>query len=222
MGYWNSYSIEHIIPFTADIYLRLIERTNAFWWPLHPAALAIAIAALALATPPHRRFCGPLLAVLWVWSSYGFLRQFYAELTWAGHWFAWAFWLQAALLALVLPAVAHKTALRLPPLLTGLTLAAAGLLWPLITLPGREPLQQLELAGVHPDPTAVLTLGLLPLVLPTRWLWLLLPIPLAWCLLSGLTQWALALPQAWALFTVTAVALLSALIPKNAIGLARR
>jgi len=46
-----------------------------------------------------------------------------------------------------------------------------------------------EIAGTAPDPTAVATLGVL--LLARRVPWLLVPVPVLWCLYSGVTWWAL-------------------------------
>jgi len=56
-----------------------------------------------------------------------------------------------------------------------------------------------------PDPTAIATLGLL-LLARGRLLPLLLPIPVLWCLLSGITLRTMGEPQAWALHAVLALA----------------
>jgi hypothetical protein len=62
-----------------------------------------------------------------------------------------------------------------------------------------------EVFGITPDPTAIATLGLL-LLARGRLLPLLLPIPLLWCLLSGITLWTMGELQAWALFAAPALA----------------
>jgi len=47
---------------------------------------------------------------------------------------------------------------------------------------------QVEIFAIAPDPTVVATLGVVALA--SGWpTWLLLPIPIAWCLLSGATAW---------------------------------
>ena len=65
-----------------------------------------------------------------------------------------------------------------------------------------------EVFGIAPDPTVIATLGLL-LLARGRLLPLLLPIPVLWCLLSGITLRAMGEPQAWVLhaaLTLTAAA----------------
>jgi hypothetical protein len=58
-----------------------------------------------------------------------------------------------------------------------------------------------------PDPTALATLGVL-LFAGVRPVWGLFPIPVAWCLLSGITLWAMESPD----FAVAPLAALLALV----------
>jgi hypothetical protein len=62
-----------------------------------------------------------------------------------------------------------------------------------------------EIFGIAPDPTVIATLGFL-LVLRGRWLWLLYPIPLLWCLQSALTLHTMGEAQAWMPFAAVAFA----------------
>jgi uncharacterized protein DUF6064 len=54
-----------------------------------------------------------------------------------------------------------------------------------------------EVFGIAPDPTAIATLGVL-LLARGRLLPVLLPIPVLWCLLSGITLRTMGELQAWA------------------------
>ena len=62
-----------------------------------------------------------------------------------------------------------------------------------------------EVFGIAPDPTAIATLGVL-LLARGRLLPLLLPIPVLWCLLSGITLSTMGEPQAWAPYAALALA----------------
>ena len=53
---------------------------------------------------------------------------------------------------------------------------------------------QAEVFGMAPDPTALATLGVL-LLAGGRPAWALFPIPVAWCLISGATLWAMESPD---------------------------
>lgn len=211
MEEWTTFALANFLPFTAEVYLRLIEQVNDAWWPLHLATFALGAVALALGLTGHRRFVGPLLALLWTWTAYGFLQAFYAELNWAGIWFARGFYLQAVILAFLFPFICRETGTSTTRFRTGLLLAGTGLIWPLITMVGRESPYQLEVVGIHPDPTAILALGLLLLTLQSRWLWLFIPVPLLWCLISGLSAQVLGLPQVWPLLAIPALAVFAVL-----------
>jgi hypothetical protein len=70
------------------------------------------------------------------------------------------------------------------------------LLFPLIgPLLGRN-WTQAELFGMAPDPTALATLGVL-LAINLRHAGWLFPVPVAWCLVSGATLWAMDAPEFW-------------------------
>ncbi|MNC51971.1 hypothetical protein D3C75_1012900 [compost metagenome] len=53
---------------------------------------------------------------------------------------------------------------------------------------------QAEVFGMAPDPTALATLGVL-LLAGGRPAWGLWPLPVAWCLVSGTTLWAMEAPD---------------------------
>ena len=71
---------------------------------------------------------------------------------------------------------------------------------------------QVEIFGIAPDPTVVATLGLV-LRAPVGQRWTLLPIPLAWCAMSGATAWAMGSPDAWVMPIAGVLALVSASVP---------
>lgn len=62
-------------------------------------------------------------------------------------------------------------------------------------LAGR-PWGQAEVFGIAPDPTAMATAGI-AILAPRPAAWLLLPIPIIWCLTGGATLWAMGMPDAW-------------------------
>jgi hypothetical protein len=61
-----------------------------------------------------------------------------------------------------------------------------------------------EVFGIAPDPTAIATLGVL-LLARGKLLPLLVPIPILWCLLSGMTLSTMGEPQAWAPYAALAL-----------------
>lgn len=63
MNGWQTYRLEDFIPFTPEVYWRLLERINEAFWPLHVLAVAIGLAALLLALRGNRRTAG--LSSVW-------------------------------------------------------------------------------------------------------------------------------------------------------------
>jgi hypothetical protein len=86
-------------------------------------------------------------------------------------------------------------------------LLAVALLYPVLAPLAGRPWSAAEVIGIAPDPTAIATLALLLLARPRRQA-LLFPIPVLWCLASGLTLWAMDSAQAW----LPAVAALAATV----------
>lgn len=191
MGNWQSYRLEDFIPFSPEIYWRLIERINEAFWPLHILTVALGVAALTLALRGNTRVALALLAPAWLSSGIIFHFEYYAELNWAAPWFGWSFIVQAALLT----AIAATNATPREPghsgkvtRLSGAAIAIGALLaYPLITA---------ETYGLHPDPTAIATLGILLVSLRGVIAWLAILIPTLWCLVSTLTL--IPLEAAWA------------------------
>lgn len=218
-----SYAVADFVPFNAEVYFRLIERFGEMAWPWHGATLALGLAAIILAWRGRSRIACGLIAMPWAWVGIAFLGQQYAELNWAGSWFAGAFLVEAGVLLLLAitgagfgRAGATRAATQSPvgehsvPRTGGLFLAAFGL----IAYPAIAPLSgfgafQAETFGIHPDPTAVATLGIALLGLRGAWLWLVLLVPLSWCVVSGLTLQVLDAP--WAPVSL-AVALVAAIL----------
>ena len=95
---WASYALADFVPFTPEVYVRLIERVNADGWPLQLPAVALGLACLVLAWRGRARLALGLLAPAWACSGVVFHLQRYAELNWAATWFGGAFLAQAVLL----------------------------------------------------------------------------------------------------------------------------
>ena len=208
---WTGYALADFIPFTAEVYFRMLERINEETWPLALATLAIGLGILLLCHRNRGVLGGTLLAAAWAWVGYRFLFAEYARLNWAGGYFGWAFQLQAlALLAIAwtrgLEDTSPERAAR--GAWPGLAIAGIGLiLYPLIAPLAGNPWSQAELFGIHPDPTAVVTLGVLAAFGRRARTWVAVPVPVLWCLASGLTLAVLAAPWWPALLIVPVLAL---------------
>ncbi|MEO0421339.1 MAG: DUF6064 family protein [Pseudomonadota bacterium] len=199
IGDWLTYRAADFVPFTAEVYFRLIERVNASAWPLHLLTLSAAIAALALVYRGGQRFAALALAAMWGWVGYAFLLSEYASLNWAARPIAWAFGLQAVLLSGLLLSSRFggvRDSLGRTRWVGGV-LCLLGLSYPLLALSTGGGWGRAEVVGIHPDPTVLLTFGICLLTLRGWRLWASLILPVGWCLVSAITLWVLGV--AWAL-----------------------
>lgn len=210
MNGWTSYTLQDFIPFTADIYFRLIERMSETFWPLHLLTLLLGVAAVWLAFKNHSRLACLLIAPVWAFVGFAFFIQRYAELNWAGGYIGYFFLAQAILLLFIaLTGVGLDNAIRKrPPAVIGIFITLVGVIGlPFITPINGGAWLQAEVFGIHPDPTAMTTLGL-TLIMFRGWaLWLIAIIPALWLLITGLTLWVLGATAAIVVIAVLAIAL---------------
>jgi Family of unknown function (DUF6064) len=211
MSEWWTYRPEDFLLFSPRVYWRMFELHNAALWPLQLATLAAGVLMVLLVVwrpHGHGRWIAFTLAVMWAFVAWSFLWDRYATINWAAAYVAAAFAVEAALLLVAGALPGDLTFDRRGPaawagyLLLAFALAAQPLLAP---LQGRAWTSS-EIFGVAPDPTVIGTLGLL-LLARGKLLPLLLPIPLLWCLLSGITLWTLGAAEAWAPFAAVALTL---------------
>ena len=189
MSEWWTYRPEDFLLFSPRIYWRMFELHNEAMWPLHLIALtAGAVMLLALWRPHgHGLWIAFLLAALWGFVGWSFLWGRYTAINWAIAYVWPGFWLQAVLLAVVGATGALAFDRSDSAAWFGLSLALLAIVaYPLLPpLFGRH-WASAEVFGIAPDPTAIATLGFL-FFARGRLVLLLLPIPLLWLLLSGLT-----------------------------------
>jgi hypothetical protein len=201
-----SYRLSDFLLFSPRVYWRLFELHNQALWPLPPATLALSIAALALTIlRPRRsgRSVAILLAIAWAWVGWSFVWERYATINWTAAYAAPLFAIEALMLATVgLNRLAFER--RSARSVGGILLVALSLGYPLLAPVFGRPWQGAEVFGIAPDPTAIATLGFL-LMARGRFVPVLYPIPLLWCLASGLTLWAMADAQAWILALVLTI-----------------
>ncbi len=216
MNPWTSYQLQDFIPFTEEVYFRLLERMGETFWPLHLLTLGLGAATLVLALQHRRRIACLLPAPLWAFVAVAFFIQRYAALNWAGGYVGYAFTAQAALLVVIaLTGWGMDKASRsnTPPIIMGTAITLFGLILMPLLMPLISPLSgsswyQAEVFGIHADPTAVTTLGLVLITLRGYALWIAAIIPALWLVVSGLTLLALHATTGGAvLFAVLAITL---------------
>ncbi|MCH4811858.1 MFS transporter permease [Vreelandella neptunia] len=215
MNEWTSYQLQDFIPFTADVYFRLLERMGENFWPLHLLTFAMGATTIVLALKHRTRIACLLPAPLWAFVAIAFFFQRYAELNWAGGYVGYAFIAQAVLLMLMaLTGRGMDKAPRAtnPPVIIGIAITLFGLILMPLLMPLMAPLSggswyQAEVFGIHADPTAVTTLGLVLIMLRGFALWIAVIIPALWLVVSGLTLQVLDSTGAAVLFAVLVIAL---------------
>src|SRR5215471_12712971 len=100
MSEWWTYTLSDFLLFSPSTYFRLFELYNAAIWPLQLAAVALGlVSAILLVRGKGARAIAAVLAAAWAWVAVAFLARRYATINWAAVYFAWAFGLEAALLA---------------------------------------------------------------------------------------------------------------------------
>lgn len=209
MNDWTSYRLQDFIPFTGEVYFRLMERMGETFWPLHLLTLALGVGALLLTLKSRPRSAFLLIAPVWVFVAVAFFMQRYGELNWAGSYLGYGFLIQAFLLIVISVTglgMGKSRPWRSPPVLIGVSVVLFGL----TGLPVMAPLTggswyQAQVFGVHPDPTAVTLLGLVLIGLRGLTMWLAAVIPVLWLLVSGLTLLALDAPGSVTLFVVIVI-----------------
>jgi hypothetical protein len=196
MSEWWTYELSDFLLFSPRTYYRLFELYNQAIWPAHIGAIAFGfgVVVLWLRRPAfHGRAIAAILAAYWLWVGYAFLYARYDEINWAGRYFAAAFAVQALLL-LVAGVVFNRLTLAARwPFAEYFALGAfllALLAYPFIPLATGRNWLQAEVIGLAPDPTVMATLGIL--LATARISWELVPIPLAWSVVSGATLWTMS------------------------------
>lgn len=221
---WTSYSPADFLLFAPRTYWRLFELQNEALWPLTPALPVLGLLAILAALRgggAGRRLAFAAVAAGWAASGLLFVGGRYAEINWAVERVWWIFVAQAMLLL-----AAGAVLDRLRPAVEagprgaiGLALAVGAVAgYPLLApLDGRG-LAQVEIAGIAPDPTALLTLGLLALARPGLLPAFLCLVPAAWCAASAATLLTMGAWQGWVLAGTALAGLIVRLSPGRAAG----
>lgn len=197
----TSYRLHDLLMFSADVYFRMFETINRQWWPAPLVGAGLACVVWVATWLRRAVLVTPvLLAGAWAAVALLYFRDGFAEIHWLGPWWMGAFLLQS-LLWLVWVATARPVLVEDGPIRTaGLLLLAAAAGWPVLTVAWQRSIWQAQVAGLAPDATLLMSLGLLLALKPTRpWAAALLVLPLSWCVFSGATSWAMVQPLALAL-----------------------
>jgi hypothetical protein len=200
MPEWWTYGLSDFLLFSPRTYYRLLQHYNEAIWPAQVFTLGLGVWILLLLRRPSprlSRITAAILAALWAWIGWSFLRQRYATINWVVNYAVPLFALEALLIGW--DAGVRRRVIYRPHRdvagVVGMSLLVFSLaLYPLMSALSGRPWRQAEVFGITPDPTALGTLGLLML---TERPWSLMVVPMLWCLLSGVTLLAMGSPEAW-------------------------
>jgi hypothetical protein len=198
---WLTYRLSDLLLFSPRTYYRLFELHNRALWPAHLALLGAGVSMVVLVrggTPWGSAATAAMLTACWLFVAWAYHLERYATINWAARYFAAAFALQALLIAWY--GVLRRRLHFVRPEGVGGRAAFGVLLFSLFLQPLIGPLvgrewTQLETFGATPDPTVIATLGVLALASPQVPRYLLV-IPIAWCVVSAATLWAMDQPDA--------------------------
>lgn len=211
----SGYRVADFIPFTPEIHNRLFERTHEAFWPWHFLLAGLYLLFAVLLIRKKGKEASLIPGVFCIWVGFYFCFHFYAELTWAGRIFGGMFMGQGLLLMVMGVTGTDQKDISFRPSFSqalGLFLLGGGLLlYPFIALLTGAGWAQSELAGLHPDPTAITSLGFILYVFSGWRFWLAAFLPLLWCVLNSQILRVLEEPRATGLLVVAAAGLLGGL-----------
>lgn len=202
MSEWWTYRLSDFLLFSPRTYYRMIQHYNEAIWPLQLLTVVLGgVVVWALLREPgsKARMAWLILALLWAWTGWAFVWHRYSRINWAAVYVLPLFAIQVFLLVraawtgrdeVVRPSRAGSRELGV------VLLIAAMVLYPAIAVLAGRDWRQAEVLGVAPDPTAIGTLGA-ALLAPGGPLRSLMIVPVLWCVLGGLTLWAMQSPEAW-------------------------
>ncbi len=196
MAEWASYSLSDLLLFSPQAYFGLFQLLNTTLWPVHLLTLAFGLITGLFALrqgQTNNRFVWGMLGVLWIWTGWNFFSEQYNAINWTAGYVAPAFWLQGLLFGWF--AVAPKSPdIRYCGTAAGRTAMVLYLFaligYPLANLALGRALDSVEFIGVAADPGVVATLAVLA-ISRGGLVWLAWIVPVAWCVLTGLTLWML-------------------------------
>lgn len=209
------YELSDFLAFAPETYWRLFDRMNRGVWPLQVPLLMVLAGSIVAAIRCWRYASFAVasgLAAGWALTTQVFLASHYLPINWAIAWVVpWA-WAQVAVLLVLVPGLRFIQTRRTLP---ALFVTVFALCYPIVGLAFGRPLAQVEIAGLAPDPTMLLTLGLLGLAQPGWRRLVLAVLPVAWCLISTATLLTMEEPSGFVLVAALVVALFGLFRPSR-------
>ncbi|MEO1104533.1 MAG: DUF6064 family protein [Pseudomonadota bacterium] len=210
MSEWWRYDVADFLLFAPQTYWRLFALQNAAYWPLQIAASVGVTALLVLALARWRwtgALGGLLLSAATLFVALTFLRDRYEPINWAIGGALPLFYLQAALVAVLGPRLSFVGGSGWG----GIALLCLSLAYPLLAPLDGRPLNEAEVVGLAPDPTAVAILGFAGLARCGWAVLTLVILPLLWLLVSAATLFTMGAATAFVPVGAVVVAIASLL-----------
>ena len=193
-----------MLPFTPEQFLAVFVNYNSASWPIQIAAYllgGVAVALLFLKTREGDRVIAGILAVMWLWTSFGYHGLAFSEINKAAYLFAALFIVQGCYLLYV---GVYRSQIRFglrQDLATGVGaafMAYAAVVYPLIGVATGHHYPEMPMFGVTPCPVTIFTFGLILFTMRPvpRWLFV---IPFVWSQIGGSAAILLHVPQYWLL-----------------------
>ena len=193
MEFLQSYSLHDLLIFSPESYFKLFELSNKALWPFHIFLILLAVVAVFLLYKRYQlvsRLIFIWLGLVWCFVGYWYFGQFYSQINTYAHIGKYLYYVEAVLLFLYAIFSSHdvKTSYKQWQVMIGGGLILYGLLiHPIVSLMmWNQPLIRSELFSIAPDPTAIVTIGFLLLMLVRGYI-MLIVIPAFWLLLSIMT-----------------------------------
>jgi len=219
---WSSYTLSDLLLFSPRVYERMFVLLNQDLWPLQLLFIAIGLVIVVLIQRRHR-LAGSLgcaaLGVGWLIVAFVFFQGRYQEINWLGNYLVPLALMQGVgLLALAsVPGQYARLADFSSPVscwAARMPLALGLVAYPLVALAFGRSIESAQVALSAPAPTAVATLGMAAL-LKSRARWIIIVVPGAWCILTGLTLWTLGRADFFVAPLAAGLALMATALPRR-------
>ena len=196
--------VSRLMMFDPNTYIRMHYSYNLFIWPVPWVSLLLIGFTFALIFKFGRikdRIISSVLSGFWIWTGIVFHLLQYSVINIAAPLFAALFVFQGGLFFWLgtLRGKLDYSSGRFKDRTRGLSLAVFALAFhPLIAILKGDSWLHAPLAGLSPDATLVVSLGLLNFS-KSRPPWYMLIIPGIWCIIATVTAWLTKMPLFWAL-----------------------
>jgi len=180
------------LPYSIEVFFSVAESYNADWFPAAIIGWLAMVMAVALSQRAPR-ITGLILGGVWVWIGLVHQIQTMADFNFMARVYGWA-WIAQGVGFAVLGGVLSRLSFQVSK--AAVVCVLGGLIvYPLSVLAYGYSWSAVPLAGTMPNPTVLVTAGLLLAMRgPKVWLAALCVVPLAWGIVAGISAYLLGFP----------------------------